>query len=665
MRDFTIYCSNSYNDKFNAIYNKKRVIDTESSLVSVNKNDMVMAEYAGGHRDKNNFIKSNVLFADFDEGQSILDFCEKYGDYAWTLCTSKSHKKEKNGIVSDRFHVFFPLSEEITDINVYETYLKKLILEMGSDKACKDGARFFFGNKETEVISNLHDHKSFITDLLDTVELPVQGKKPAQNTISQNNNNNHYVYNCQTDLDKSTKTMVANSIEKVSIAQRGERNHTLYLMSAFIVKLENGGFKVGDWKSKMVSSALSAGLDLNEISASITSAESIYESITYEIKSSEQKKIDRENSKIEKTISWLLSNYDFRYDVLLSQTQFKEKSSSVYVELDDIEINTILNNINRTICISKQTLMSTIESRQVLEFHDSIADYFKNVEYDSSRDFIEELANTVKTTKQDTFVQLFKRWFVSSVGQMLGETTNHSALIFIERKGGTGKSTWLRRLSPIHESFEGTIDTNSKDSIRMISNKTHIILDELEATTRKSDFQALKSLITREDVCMREAYARKEKRFKRRASFCATTNNHIVINEAEGSRRWLTFEIAGTPNPIDYNFPTELLDKAYAQAYKLYKEGYRHYFNTEDIDLIMDMNEEFTVPNQEQQALNQFVEKGDEWHTTFQIVEHLTNQTNVKLNPKRIAERMKSLGFENKRSNKGRVYKCSLTYTNI
>lgn len=98
---------------------------------------------------------TNCIALDFDSGLTIDKAKEIFSEYTFCLATTKSHQKEKNGSIWDRFRLILPLNESLgMSVADYKFLLKKMILELKADNACSDVARFFYGYKDSEVIFN-------------------------------------------------------------------------------------------------------------------------------------------------------------------------------------------------------------------------------------------------------------------------------------------------------------------------------------------------------------------------------------------------------------------------------------------------------------------------------------------------------------------------------
>ena len=118
--------------------------------------------WKGGARKADNFLAAHSIILDFDATMPLAEAKEAFKD-TQDVCivTSKSHqspcKIEPDGRESDKvitpadyFHVIIGLIEPITDLEIYKSAMEGLIKLYGSDKSCKDGGRFYFGNPRQE-----------------------------------------------------------------------------------------------------------------------------------------------------------------------------------------------------------------------------------------------------------------------------------------------------------------------------------------------------------------------------------------------------------------------------------------------------------------------------------------------------------------------------------
>jgi hypothetical protein len=110
-----------------------------------------------GMRAKKNFKSAEYLALDFDDGKWTLACAEKWckqNNFAYIIGTSKSHQKEKTTASGhrqpavDRFRLVVPFETPLTDRQLYEYNMRKVMETVPCDPSCKDGGRFFFPCKK-------------------------------------------------------------------------------------------------------------------------------------------------------------------------------------------------------------------------------------------------------------------------------------------------------------------------------------------------------------------------------------------------------------------------------------------------------------------------------------------------------------------------------------
>ena len=127
--------------------------------------------YKNNKRHQSNFDYADIVALDFDGDLSLKEARLQFKAYTHIIAPTKSHQKEKNGIVADRFRVVLFLSERITDLQVYRnTVIGLLRMFPQADPQCKDGARYF--EPSNAVISKKTDGK--LVNPINITVLPVE-----------------------------------------------------------------------------------------------------------------------------------------------------------------------------------------------------------------------------------------------------------------------------------------------------------------------------------------------------------------------------------------------------------------------------------------------------------------------------------------------------------
>jgi hypothetical protein len=114
-------------------------------------------KWVNGSRCQNNFVYSYYAVLDFDNGELSLEQAKKsFCDVNHIIGTTRNHQAQKNGKPPcDRFRVLLEFEHPITDLRTYRYNMFLLCARFDADKACVDGARFFYPCRE--IVSVVHD----------------------------------------------------------------------------------------------------------------------------------------------------------------------------------------------------------------------------------------------------------------------------------------------------------------------------------------------------------------------------------------------------------------------------------------------------------------------------------------------------------------------------
>ncbi|NHM03694.1 VapE domain-containing protein [Flavobacterium celericrescens] len=331
---------------------------------------------------------------------------------------------------------------------------------------------------------------------------------------------------------------------------------------------------------------------------------------------------------IDKLENFLTSRYNFRHNIVSGKLEYQQLSSSSlsgrsggakkkwHVMNDFIENSMLRECLKGRIKTNLSSLRNLLYS-DFCELYNPFEDYFFNLpSYDEKTDYILELANTITTTKQDLWQECFKKWIVAMVGCVLDDKViNHTVIVF-SGKQGLGKTTWVEKLVPrkLKEYlFSGTINPNNKDTLVQLSECMLINLDELENLNR-SEIGSLKEIITKTQIRMRKAYGHNNETMPRRASFAGSVNTAQFLNDSTGSRRFLCFEVENIQYQHEIN-----IDNVLSQALYLFKSGFRHWFDQEEIKNITENNEQYQLRSPEEELLLTWFEPCDRENATHYL----------------------------------------------
>lgn len=241
------------------------------------------------------------------------------------------------------------------------------------------------------------------------------------------------------------------------------------------------------------------------------------------------------------------------------------------------------------------------------------------------------------------------------VACVIDEKQVNQTVIVFSGKQGLGKTTWIEKLmpKPLKEYiFSGTINPSNKDTLIHLAECMLINLDELE-NLNKTEIGSLKEIITKTHIRMRKAYGHNNENMPRRASFAGSVNTSQFLNDTTGSRRFLCFEVEN----IQYTHNIDI-HKVYAQALFLFTNGFRHWFNQEEIKEINQNNEQYQLRSPEEELLLTWFEpvekeKATHFLNASQIAQIISFRANMNINDATVNKLGKAL----KKHQFHRIYK--------
>ena len=377
-------------------------------------------------------------------------------------------------------------------------------------------------------------------------------------------------------------------------------------------------------------------------------------------------------------IEWFLRDHAYlRYNVVTGRTECRIPAHDCFAEYmgDDLPTDEwvtisdrIVNKLWRAMSKEKKVrideMWRIIDSDFAPAFNPFI-DYLERLPPWDGQDYILGMSVSVSVKggveEQALFAKYLKKWLVWMVaGWIDPKVVNHVILVLIGEQGSY-KTTWFSYLlpPPLRQSFR--IKTNSsrmtKDDLIVLSEYGLVCYEELD-TMRPSDMNQLKAAVTMTAVDERRPFARYTEHRPHIASFCGTGNNVQFLNDPTGSRRWLPFAIESIESPSDYPFNYEGI---YAQAYALYQQGFRYWFNKAEREQLQRHNRQFETVQSEVELVDLYYRKprANECRMVVSATEALQaisgNISHV-LNKENVGRAFTALGFEYFRSATRRGY---------
>ena len=314
-------------------------------------------------------------------------------------------------------------------------------------------------------------------------------------------------------------------------------------------------------------------------------------------------KTDREEKeshepKICKMIRFMDEYYEIRRNIVKELIEFRrkptttdEKASSDFAILRAKDVNTFYINAQmKGISCSQNSLKALVDSDYAKPFNPFTHYFFSLPTWNGKTDYIAQLAQRVKTTDPAFFIDSLRHWLVGMVACAIDDKVQNQQLLLLHGGQGSGKSTFIRKLLPpeLDTYYRcGMIIPENKDHLLQLSSSLIIDLDEFD-TLPSWQMQSLKRLIEQGVVTERKVFDLQMNNFIRRASFIASTNDQHFLVDILENRRYLINTILSIDNsgPVNHQ-------GIYAQALALYRQGYRYWYEKEEVTFLNKRNESF------------------------------------------------------------------------
>ena len=357
------------------------------------------------------------------------------------------------------------------------------------------------------------------------------------------------------------------------------------------------------------------------------------------------------SSRIRKIETFLSEHFDLRYNTISNQVEYKYKSESKYVPLNESNIyrKLHLNDIK----VSIHQIHILLHS-DFIHTYNPITSYFERIEslWDTNihGDYIANLVSYLSCNRRDLFIKHLKKWMIRSIVCVHNSSYyNKQAFILIGESQNTGKSSFMRFLCPpeLSDYMAENISTD-KDGLIALTENFLINMDEL-STMSRYEVNALKSVFSKDRVKVRLPFDRRASTLPRIANFIGSTNKTQFLNDETGSVRFINFEV----DRIDWNYAREVdINIAWSQAYQLWKSNFTYELSSAEIQENEQVNNQYKLSSPELELIMKYFTPGTKeehqyFWTASEILNFLLEHTHIRmrLSTINIGKALKTAGF--------------------
>lgn len=389
---------------------------------------------------------------------------------------------------------------------------------------------------------------------------------------------------------------------------------------------------------------------------------------------------DTKTASVEEIKSFLDGHVSLRFNEITSRVEYEIPADNTgahrFMPVNDRIVNSLWSQMSTITRVNIQDMYRVIESDYVPVFNpfkaylnnlcqsvQSVGE--KNHSSVGGRDYIQELAQTVRVKggeqEQMLWYRYLKKWLVSMVASWLSDDAVNNVILVLIGEQGAFKTTWFNYLLPpeLRRYFYTKTNANrmSKDDLLTLAQYGLVCCEELD-TMRPAELNQLKAVVTMPSIDERAAYAHFHEHRKHIASFCGTGNNPQFLSDPTGNRRWLPFEVESIISPRDNPFD---YDAIYAEAYTLYKCGFRYWFEKDEIQELNRHNRKFETPRLEQELVDLYFrrpgpEEVGEFMSVARALQIISAGISQKLSAVYIGRAFSELGFNRVRTKRSRGF---------
>jgi predicted P-loop ATPase len=360
--------------------------------------------------------------------------------------------------------------------------------------------------------------------------------------------------------------------------------------------------------------------------------------------------------KIDEIEAFLSSNYEMRINIITNTIEKRPKGN-----IDPFEA---INENDLKYALLKKghsrfdTELKAILGSSIVPKYDPFKEYFEGLEkWDTSQpDYIQQLTTFIKTDDQKWFELMFKKMLVRVVFQALGSDQFNKHCFTFVGKQHDGKTSFFdflvpEKLKPYYK--KGYDFHGGRQSKFSLVQNFLVNLDELAQFDKKDLNNEFKATLSESTVKYAPLFSGTEVPFPRRASFVASTNQYEFLTDETGSVRWIIFNVLNInhDNGGKNGYCQMDINKVWAQAYTLLKEGYKCELTHDEISQTELLNRRFIRVTAEMELITRYFKSSPKdsvqsyFHTPTTLEKNF-REKGFKVTHIQLGKALKMLGFQ-------------------
>lgn len=366
--------------------------------------------------------------------------------------------------------------------------------------------------------------------------------------------------------------------------------------------------------------------------------------------------------------AYLYKRYVFRYNVLTEQPEYRlvTAKSNSFLPVDQRALNTFCIDAHRQHIGCWDKDVSRLLCSQLIEDYHPFLHYMAHLPEWDGVDRVIPLAKRI--SQKSVWINGFHRWLLGVAAQWSGQATacaNAVAPMLVSGEQGKRKSTFCRLLMPpqLLPYYLDKFDLTSESGCEQKLSRFGLInLDEFDRYGA-SRMPVLKNLMQMTELNFRKAHQAAFTSLPRMTSFIGTSNQHDLLTDPTGSRRFICAEVN---EKIDCTVPDHA--QLFAQLKAELACGERYWFSAEEEKEIQANNRDYYYRSAEQELVVRCfrtpeMEEEGELYTATDLFNWLCKHFPSAMRgttPARLGRSLTALGMKHVHSARGSVYRLVL-----
>jgi predicted P-loop ATPase len=302
--------------------------------------------------------------------------------------------------------------------------------------------------------------------------------------------------------------------------------------------------------------------------------------------------------------------------------------------------------------------LKAILGSSIIPKYDPFKEYFESLKKwtPSQPDYIQQLSTFVKTDDQRWFELMFKKMLVRVVFQALGSNQFNKHCFTFVGKQHDGKTSFFDYLVPdaLRPYYKKGYDFHGGRQSKFSLVQNFLVnLDELAQFDKKDLNNEFKATLSESTVKYAPLFSSTEVLFARRASFVASTNHFDFLTDETGSVRWIIFNVLNInhDNGGKNGYCQIDINKVWAQAYALLKDGFKSELTHDEINQTELLNRRFIRVTSEMELIAKHFRSAEStslaayFHTATTLEKNL-RERGYKVTHIQVGRALKMLGFQ-------------------